>query len=181
MLSLSLISGRSRPMSWAASMPQQVPDVVAVLDLRKKPPDELGSKHAWIELQNGPSKAETVCHQVDLLLDVVFLLCVQPDVLRGIFKVTEDLRKRQSAHLVVEPLVVEENIVVEIFVPEASDQLEGELGELAEVVPRQLALLVVVSKGHRRHLPVLVVVFALQVEGVLLDLGVAEGLQDSTP
>ena len=77
-------------------------------------------------------------------------------------------------------LVVEQNIVVEIFVAEASDQLEGELGELAQVVPRQLALLVVVGEGHRWHLPVLVVVFALQVESVLLDLGVAEGLQDST-
>ena len=78
-------------------------------------------------------------------------------------------------------LVIEENIVVEIFVAEASDQLKGELGELTEVVPRQLALLVVVGKRHRRHLSVLVVVFALQVEGVLLDLGVAERLQDSTP
>ena len=79
----------------------------------------------------------------------------------------------------VEPLVVEENIVVEVFVAEASDQLKGELGELAEVVPRQLALLVVVGEGHRWHLPVLVVVFALQVEGVLLDLGVTKRLQDT--
>jgi hypothetical protein len=45
--------------------------------------------------------------------------------------------------------------------------------------PGQLALSVVVGEWHGRHLTVLVIVLALQMERVLLDLSVSEGLQSS--
>ena len=96
----------------------------------------------------------------------MFLLVLVVDVLGSVLKVTEHLGQGQGTHLVVEPLVVEEDVVVEILVAETADQLEGELGELAQVVPGQLALLAVVGEGHGGHLAVL----ALEVEGVPLDL-----------
>ena len=97
------------------ALPQQVPDVVAVFDLRQQPPHQLGGQHAGVELEDGPAQPQTVRHQTDLLHDVVRLAGVQPDVGHGVLEVTENLREGEGAHLVVEPLVVEQDVVVQIF------------------------------------------------------------------
>ena len=39
------------------------------------------------------------------------------------------------------------------YIPVASDELEGELSKLPEVVSGDLAMLVVIGQGHGRHLP----------------------------
>ena len=49
---------------------------------------------------------------------------VLANILDGVLKVGEDLSQRHRTHLVVQPLVVEENIVVEVFVSEAPHQLK---------------------------------------------------------
>ena len=56
----------------------------------------------------------------------------------------------------------------------AANQLEGELTELPEVVPGQLALLVVEGEGLGGHNPVRSGALVLEPEHVLLDLGVPE-------
>ena len=56
----------------------------------------------------------------------------------------------------------------------ATNELEGELAELPEVVPGQLALLVVEGEGLGGHNPVRSGALVLEPEHVLLDLGVPE-------
>ena len=63
--------------------------------------------------------------------------------------------------------------------PVASDELEGELAELPEVVPGQFPLLVVEGERLGGHDPVRGRALVLEPEHVLLDLGVAEGLVDA--
>ena len=101
-------------------------------------------------------------------------------VIQGMSKVTEHFWKRQSTHLVIKPLIVEENIVIEILVSEAPDQLERELSKLSQVVPGQLSLPVVEGKWHGRYLSVLAVILGLQIESMLLNLSVPEWLQNSS-
>ena len=63
--------------------------------------------------------------------------------------------------------------------PVASDELEWQLTELPEVVPRELALLIVEGEGLGGHDPVRGGALVLQPEHVLLHLRVAEGLVDA--
>ena len=77
-------------------------------------------------------------------------------------------------------LVVEENMVVEVFISVAPHQLEGELTELPEVVSRHSARVgFIESQRLRGNLTVSRGVFALQFEHVLLYLRVAEWLLDA--
>ena len=64
--------------------------------------------------------------------------------------------------------------------PVASDELEGELAELPEVVPGQLPLLVVEGERLGGHDPVRGRALVLEPEHVFLDLRVAEGFTDSS-
>ena len=156
-----------------------MPDVITVFYLRQKPAHQLGRQHPRVELEDGPAQPQAIRHQADLLHDVVHLAGVRPDVPDGVLEVAENLREGEGAHLVVEPLVVEQDVVVQIFVAETPDQLEGKLRELPEVVAGELPLPVVEGERHRGHLAVLAVVLRLEVEGVFLYLGVPEGLQDA--
>ena len=74
-------------------------------------------------------------------------------------------------------LVVEENMVVEVFVSVASHQLEGKLTELPQVVSRHSARVgLIESQWLGGNLTVSRGVFTFQLEHVLLDLSVAEWL-----
>ena len=92
-----------------------MPDVITVFYLRQKPAHQLGGQHARVELQYRPAQPQAVRHQADLLHDVVHLAGVRPDVPDGVLEVAEDLGEGEGAHLVVEPLVVEQDVVVQIF------------------------------------------------------------------
>ena len=74
-------------------------------------------------------------------------------------------------------LVVEENMVVQVFVSVASHQLEGKLTELPEVVSRHSAGVgFIESQRLGGNLTVSRGVFTFQLEHVLLDLSVAKWL-----
>ena len=92
-----------------------MPDVIAVFYFRQKSPHQLGGQHTRVELQDGPTQPQTVRHQADLLHDVVHLAGVRPDVPDGVLEVAENLREGEGAHLVVKPLVVEQDVVVQIL------------------------------------------------------------------
>ena len=68
-------------------------------------------------------------------------------------------------------------MIVEIFVPVTADELEGKLTELPEVVASHSpGVRFVESEWHGGNLAVSRGVFTLQLEHVLLDLGISEGL-----
>ena len=61
----------------------------------------------------------------------MFLLVLVVDVLGSVLKVTEHLGQGQGTHLVVEPLVVEEDVVVEMLVAETADMERVSMWETA--------------------------------------------------
>ena len=110
--------------SLLVALPQKVLDVPRRLPFRQEPTVELAGEHLWIVLEDRSAKSDRVRYKVDLLLRLWVL-----DVVHRVLKVREHLVQRQGAHLCVEPLVVEEDVVEEVFVPVAADQLEGQLTE----------------------------------------------------
>ena len=76
---------------------------------------QLGGEHAGVELEDGTTKPQAVCNQADLLDNIVILARIHPDVLHRVLKVTEDLRQWQCTHLCIQPLVVEQDIVIKIL------------------------------------------------------------------
>ena len=72
--------------------------------------------------------------------------------------------ERTGGHLGVEPLVVEEDVVEEVLELPAPHQVVRQLAELAQVVPRYLAVLGVEDQRHGGDLPVRLALLALEPE-----------------
>ena len=101
------------------ALPQQHPHISAVLSLWQEPTIELAGKHLWIVLQDCSSKTDRVSYKIDLFL--VLWIFNQVD---GILKISKDLMQRKSRHLGIEPAIVEEDVIIEVLVPVATDKLE---------------------------------------------------------
>ena len=112
------------------ALPQQAPHVSAILPLRQQPTVQLAGEHLRVVLEDRSSQADRVCYQVDLLL-VLWVF----DQVDRVLKIAKDLVQRKGGHLGIKPPVVEEHVVIEVFVPVAPDKLERELAELPQVVP----------------------------------------------
>ena len=70
----------------------------------------LGSEHLGVVLQDGSTEADGVRHQVDLLHRHGVL-----NVVHSVLEVAEELIEREGAALGVQPLVVEEDVVIQIL------------------------------------------------------------------